>query len=57
MTKLCRGEKVVFSTPLDAKIVLADRIKKDKGEVDYYRCEVGNHYHLTSQAARGGRKH
>lgn len=46
--KLCR-QKVIFRTELDAKIALADRVWKDKGEVRYYKCERGRHWHLTSQ--------
>ena len=51
-TKKCRGQKVIFKTELDAKIALASRVWKDKGEIRYYRCEIGNHWHLTSQEAR-----
>lgn len=40
--------KVVFPTELDAKIALARRVWKDKGEVDYYPCPNG-HWHLTSK--------
>lgn len=50
MVKLCkRMRKVIFHTELDAKIALAPRIRKDKGEIRYYKCEFGDHYHLTSQ--------
>lgn len=42
--------KVMFATELDAKMALADRVWKDKGEQRYYKCR--NHYHLTSQAKR-----
>lgn len=38
---------VIFDTELEAKIVLAHRIKRDKGEIRYFHC--GDHYHLTSQ--------
>lgn len=41
-----RSSKVIFHTELDAKIALADRIAKDKGEKRYYPC--GKHFHLTS---------
>ncbi len=51
-TKKCRGQKTIFHTELDAKIALAGRVWKDKGEIRYYRCEIGNHWHLTSQEAR-----
>lgn len=51
-TKKCRGQKVIFHTELDAKIALAGRIRKDKGEIRYYRCEIANHWHLSSQEAR-----
>lgn len=50
-TKKCRAQKVIFLTELDAKIALASRIRKDKGEVRYYRCEIKNHWHLTSREA------
>lgn len=50
-TRKCRGQKVIFHTELDAKIALAPRIAKDKGEIRYYRCEIGNHWHLSSQEA------
>lgn len=49
--KKCRG-KVIFKTELDAKMALAWRIRRDKGEKRYYRCELGNHFHLTSQDRR-----
>lgn len=42
-----RTGKVCFHTELDAKIVLAGRLAKDKGEIRYYQC--GGHFHLTSQ--------
>lgn len=46
-TIICnRCGKVCFNTELDAKIALADRIKKDKGEIRHYRC--GRYWHLTS---------
>lgn len=51
-TKKCRGQKIIFHTELDAKIALAGRIRKDKGEIRYYRCEIANHWHLSSQEAR-----
>lgn len=49
----CRGQKVIFHTELDAKIALAKRVGSDKGEVRAYKCEIGNHWHLTSQSKRG----
>lgn len=51
-TRKCRGQKVIFHTELDAKIALAGRLAKDKGEVRYYKCDIGNHWHLTSQERR-----
>lgn len=42
-----RTGKVIFATKLDAKIALATRVWKDKGEVRYYPCY--GHWHLTSQ--------
>ena len=50
--KRCRSQKVIFKTELDAKIALASRVWKDKGEVRHYKCEIGNHWHLTSQEKR-----
>jgi len=40
----------MFRTELDAKIALASRVWKDKGETRYYPC--GHHFHLTSQLKR-----
>jgi hypothetical protein len=42
--------KVIFETELDAKIALARRVWKDKGEVRYYPChaEKKPHFHLSS---------
>lgn len=48
-----RGNKVIFATELDAKLALAQRVWRDKGEVDFYPCPNG-HYHLTSQPRRRG---
>lgn len=53
--KRCRMQKVIFHTELDAKIALATRMAKDKGEIDYYQCELKGHWHLTSQEERGNR--
>jgi hypothetical protein len=44
-----RARKVAFPDELDAKIALAERIRKDKGEVRHYQCNFGPHFHLTSQ--------
>ena len=41
-----RTGKVIFPTDLEAKIALASRVWKDKGEVRYYKCH--GHFHLTS---------
>lgn len=53
MKKRCsRTGKVIFQTELDAKIALAPRIRKDKGEQRYYPCLFRGrveHFHLTSQ--------
>lgn len=48
-----RQGKVIFATELDAKIALAHRVWKDKGEKRYYYCP-GGHYHLTSQVTLTG---
>lgn len=45
-----RARKVSFIDELAAKIALAERVRKDKGEIRYYACNFGNHYHLTSEA-------
>lgn len=50
MTICNRTGKVVFHTELDAKIALAGRKAKDKGEIRYYKC--WGHWHLTSQEKR-----
>lgn len=47
MTRCNRTGKVIFKTELDAKIALAKRVWKDKGEQRAYPC--GTHWHLTSQ--------
>jgi len=51
MKRRCgRTGKVIFHTELDAKIALAARIKRDKGELRHYYCSfMGGHWHLTSQ--------
>lgn len=38
---------VILKTELDAKIVLAERVWKDKGERRHFKCRYYNHYHLT----------
>jgi hypothetical protein len=45
-----RARKVSFLDELDAKIALAQRKRQEKGERRYYKCNFGDHYHLTSQA-------
>lgn len=48
----CKYGKVMIHTELDAKMALAKRIAKDKGEVRYYLCDAHGtkkHWHLTSQ--------
>lgn len=44
-----RARKVSFGDELAAKIALAERMRKDKGEVRYYECNFGPHFHLTSE--------
>lgn len=44
-----RARKVSFKNELEAKMALAQRIRQDKGEQRYYKCNFGEHYHLTSQ--------
>jgi hypothetical protein len=46
-----REHKFIFWTELDAKMALATRVWKDKGEIRYYPC--GDHFHLTSQERKG----
>lgn len=41
-----RSGLVIFNTELDAKMALAWRMGKDKGEKRYFRC--GKHFHLTA---------
>lgn len=47
LEKCSRTGLVIFSTELDAKIVLAYRQYNDRGEKRYFRC--GKHFHLTAQ--------
>lgn len=47
MKRCSKTGKVIFDSDLEAKIALARRVWKDKGEVRYYHCSMG-HYHLTS---------
>lgn len=42
-----RTGKIIFRTELEAKIVLASRQYRDKGEKRIYSCH--GHYHLTSR--------
>lgn len=46
LSRCNRTGKVIFRTELDAKIALASRVWKDKGEVRFYSCH--GHFHLTS---------
>lgn len=46
-----RTGKIIFDTELDAKLALATRVWKDKGEVRYYPCL--DHFHLSSMAKNG----
>ncbi len=58
MARRCsRTGKVIFNTELDAKIALARRVWKDKGEVRYYPCtaEGKTHYHLSSLIENKGK--
>ena len=41
-----RANKVIFKTELEAKMALAERVWKDKGEIRDYECR--DHFHLTS---------
>lgn len=55
MRKFCgHRRKVIFVTELDAKMALARRVWKDKGEKRYYECRFGGklHWHLTSEEKR-----
>lgn len=51
-----KARKVSFSDELAAKIALAERLHKDKGEIRYYKCKHHTrgpkHYHLTSEKKR-----
>lgn len=47
--KFCnRAHKVIFENELEAKIALAERVWKGRGEVRYYSCH--GHFHLTSMS-------
>jgi hypothetical protein len=51
-TKLTRCSQtglVILFTELEAKIVLAQRMYRDKGETRYFPCTAGNHFHLTAE--------
>jgi len=48
-----KARKVAFVNELEAKIALAQRIRQEKGECRYYKCNFGDHYHLTSEATHG----
>ena len=39
---------VIFKSELEAKIVLASRVWRDKGERRVFLCPAGRHFHLTS---------
>lgn len=52
LVRKCRTGKVAFRDELAAKIALARRVWKDKGERRTYKCKFCNHYHLTSQESR-----
>lgn len=41
--------KVIFRDELAAKIALAGRLNRDRGEVRCYRCPQGRGWHLTSK--------
>ncbi len=45
----CRSGKIRYKDELGAKIALASRAARDKGEKRYYTCNLCNGYHLTSQ--------
>ena len=49
MTRCNRTGKVVFKDEIAAKLALAVRKRKDKGELRTYQCPHQNHWHLTSQ--------
>lgn len=53
--KRCKFGKIILHTELDAKIALAARLAKDKGEIRYYECDAHGtkkHWHLTSQTKK-----
>jgi hypothetical protein len=45
----CRSGKIGYRDELGAKIALATRSARDKGEKRYYLCNLCSRYHLTSQ--------
>lgn len=49
-----RTHKVQFYSELDAKIALAGRRFRDKGEKRAYRCGFCRGWHLTSQELNKG---
>lgn len=52
-TKSCKPcKKVSFKDEIAAKIALAGRSRKDKGEVRCYKCPEGHGWHLTSKKQR-----
>lgn len=40
--------RVIIHTELDAKLILAGRVWRDKGERGYRKCPIHDHYHLTA---------
>lgn len=46
----CKG-RVIFLDEIAAKVVLSKRILWDRGEKRAYKCESGNHWHLSASAA------
>lgn len=46
LTRCGRTGLVILVDEVHAKLVLAERIRKDTGETRYFQC--GNHYHLAA---------
>ncbi len=50
--KKCKFGKVILHTELDAKIALADHVRRGKDAQRFYQCDSHTepkHFHLSSQ--------
>jgi hypothetical protein len=46
LTRCGRTGLVILADEIQAKLVLAERLRKDTGETRYFAC--GKHYHLSA---------